>query len=476
MIHLKCKGHDVEYELMQLIHLFNPYVKESYLIEANCQETQLKVKLFLEGIERMSVERQIDLITDIILNKKIIKDSLKRMIYEILTKLTGHKMPWGILTGIRPTKIVHEYLEERKPEQLIRTILEEDYHISPSKVDLLMQVAKQERDILIKNKPNEMSLYIGIPFCPTRCVYCSFTAYSIEHKKNLVEPYLNALYKEIDYIADAKKNTAIRSLYIGGGTPTSLSERQLEELLTHIKERFDLEAIEEYTVEAGRPDTITKQKLQIMKDLGVNRISINPQTMNQKTLDAIGRCHTIDEIRKVFYWAREIGHQNINMDMIIGLPNETISDVENTLIELSKLKPDNITIHTMAIKRASRLREEKETYHLSQKEAIEEMLVLCERYMQQLGLMPYYLYRQKNMLGNFENVGYAKRGKECVYNIEIMEEKQTIVALGAGAITKIVYQNGERIDRVPNVKSLEDYIRRIDEMITRKKQGFEIYQ
>ena len=247
-------------------------------------------------------------------------------------------------------------------------------------------------------------------------------------------------------------------------------------MLDHVEKSFDLSRIEEYTIEAGRPDTITPEKLRIMKEKNVGRISINPQSMNQSTLDTIGRGHTVEDIKEIFHIARELGQDNINMDIILGLPGEQPEDVAYTLSELQKLAPDNITVHTMAIKKASKLKEKQEEYQLAEAKKIEEMLLLCEKAMSEMKLEPYYMYRQKNMLGNFENVGYASAGKECVYNIEIMEEKESIIAMGAGAITKMVYQNGERIDRVPNVKSLEDYISRIDEMIERKKEGFEKYK
>lgn len=472
VINLKCEGHTAEYELTHIVKLFIPYVKENFWIEADYKNEMVKVQLLLNQEKLVCVQRKVEIIHDETANKKKIKEVLKRTVYEVLSELTGKQMPWGILTGIRPTKIVHDYLKQGILEDKIADLLKNDYKISSDKIKLMMAVAKEELEILNKNKKDEVSLYIGIPFCPTRCVYCSFAAYSLEKKSGLVDAYLEALFKEIDYVSQEKRGIPIRSLYIGGGTPTSLNEEQLSRLLTFIDERFDVASIEEYTVEAGRPDTITEEKLRIIKKAGVNRISINPQSMNQKTLDTIGRKHTTEDIRRIFFLARELGHDNINMDMIVGLPGESVQDVETTLRELGQLKPDNITVHTMAVKRASRLKEEKDDYDLTEADQVEAMLNLCEKHTKDMGLKPYYLYRQKNMLGNFENVGYAKPGKECIYNIEIMEEKQTIIALGAGAITKMVYQNGERLDRVPNVKSLEDYITRIDEMIERKKEGF----
>lgn len=480
MIELLCEGYEASYELSNIINLFLPYIKEPLILQAIYEEEKAVARLKQEEAVLYEQVYPVDLLEDVIKDKKNIKEALKKAAYDVLVAYTGKTMPWGILTGIRPTKLVHEAIKEGLDDTAIDAYLESAYKVSPNKRILMREVAKQELAILEKNEPGEVSVYIGIPFCPTRCVYCSFTAYSLEQKQKEVEPYLEALFKEITFVAESKKATKIRSLYIGGGTPTSLNENQLERLLSHVEESFDLSQIEEYTLEAGRPDTITAEKLRIMKVHGVGRISINPQSMNQKTLDAIGRRHSVEDIKEVFRTAREIGHDNINMDMILGLPGETLEDVAYTLAELKKLGPENITVHTMAIKRASRLKEAltsgEASIHLTEGEKIQEMLNLCEKEIGDMGLYPYYMYRQKNMLGNFENVGYAKPGTEGIYNIEIMEEAESIIALGAGAITKMVYQNGERIDRIPNVKSLKDYIERIDEMIERKREGFEKYQ
>lgn len=480
MIKLICTGYDAAYELQNIVNLFLPYVSEEMTLEVIYDAKGATA--YLKKEERRVTEAfyEVCLNDDVIHDKKAIKEAMKKAAYDSLAAFTKKQMPWGILTGIRPTKLVHAALHEGWDDARIDAYLEEAYKVSPTKRILMREVAKHEVSVLEKNKPGEISIYIGIPFCPTRCIYCSFTAYSLEAMHQQVEPYLEALFKEISFVAEAKKNLPIRSLYIGGGTPTSLNEDQLERLLHHVATSFDLSQIEEYTVEAGRPDTITEEKLRIMKAHGVGRISINPQSMNQKTLDAIGRRHSVEDIKKVFRTARALGHDNINMDMILGLPGEEVEDVAYTLAELKALGPENITVHTMAIKRASKLREaleeEDATIHLAEGEKIQQMLALCEQEMAKMGLKPYYMYRQKNMLGNFENVGYAAPGTEGIYNIEIMEEAQSIIALGAGAITKMVYENGTRIDRIPNVKSLKDYIERIDEMIERKREGFIKYQ
>ncbi len=482
MIELICEGHEAAYELTNVMNLFLPYfTKEAILVtqfNGSLAQATLKDKETLKILSEK--DYLVEQIQDEIKDKKAIKEALKKAVYDVLSHFTGKEMPWGILTGIRPTKLVHEALRQGWDDQKIDRYLEENYKVSPNKRILMREVAKKEIAVLEKNQPEEVSVYIGIPFCPTRCVYCSFTAYSLEQKQKEVEPYLEALFKEISFVAEAKAKVSIRSLYIGGGTPTSLNEEQLDRLLTHVEKSFDLSKVEEYTIEAGRPDTITAEKLRIMKAHGVGRISINPQSMKQKTLDIISRGHSVEEIKEVFKIARAMGHNQINIDMILGLPGETVEDVAYTLSELKKLDPENITVHTMAIKRASKLKEAlssgEETIHLTEGEKIQEMLNLCEKEMANMGLHPYYMYRQKNMLGNFENVGYAKPGTEGIYNIEIMEEAQSIIALGAGAITKIVYQNGACIDRIPNVKSLKDYIERIDEMIERKREGFIKYQ
>lgn len=480
MIELVCSGHDTAYELGNVRNLFLPYVHEALQLETSYDGMEARASLKKEETLLQSANYKVISEGDKIKDKKALKEALKKAVYDTLSAYTGRKMPWGILTGIRPTKLVHEALKAGMEDDAIDAYLKESYYVSPNKRLLMREVAKKELAILERNKENEVSIYIGIPFCPTRCVYCSFTAYSLEQKQKEVEPYLEALFKEISFVAEAKKGMHIRSLYIGGGTPTSLNEDQLQRLLAHVEQSFDLSRIEEYTVEAGRPDTITEEKLRIMKAHGVGRISINPQSMNQKTLDAIGRRHTVEEIKEVYHIARSLGHDNINMDMILGLPGEEVEDVAYTLQELRKLEPENITVHTMAIKRASRLkealREDEKAIHLTEGDKIEKMLELCEKEMKEMGLSPYYMYRQKNMLGNFENVGYAKPGKEGIYNVEIMEEAESIIALGAGAITKMVYDQGHRIDRIPNVKSLKDYIERIDEMIERKREGFMKYQ
>ncbi len=398
------------------------------------------------------------------------RNHLKRALYQCFSHITGKKLPWGTLTGVRPAKIAFQKLERNIPEDEIKAYMREQYLCSVEKTGISLQVAKREITLLQEiDYRNGYSVYIGIPFCPSTCLYCSFTSYSLEKFGESVEAYLGALYKEISYAGTCGLNKKLTAVYLGGGTPTTLTPNQLDGLLSHIENTFDFACVLEYTVEAGRPDSITAEKLRILKSHGVTRISINPQTMNQKTLDLIGRKHTTDQIIEAFYTARETGHENINMDMIIGLPGEKKDDVAHTLAEIDKLKPDSLTVHTLAVKRAARLKIQGEVYRNMIPTDTVDMLKLTSEYAKTAGYLPYYLYRQKNMADNLENIGYAKFGKEGLYNILIMEEKQTILALGAGALSKFVFHDENRIERVENVKSLKDYVERIDEMIGRKR-------
>ena len=404
-------------------------------------------------------------------DKKEAKILLKKALYEVLSKATKKQLPWGTLTGIRPTKIPMALLEEGKSEEEITSYMKEQYYCSDRKINMSLEIVKREKKLLQKiDYKDGYSLYIGIPFCPTTCVYCSFTSYPIGKWEERMEEYLQALFKEIEFTAEYFKDKKLNTIYFGGGTPTTLSASHLDVLLNKVCTSFDLSYLQEFTVEAGRPDSVTKEKLKVLKKYGVDRISINPQTMKEETLTLIGRRHTVEDVKRVYEMARELGFDNINMDLIVGLPNETLEDVTNTMKEILKLKPDNITIHSLAIKRAARLNMYKEKYGDLKLENSDETMNITEEYARKMGLTPYYLYRQKNMSGNMENVGYAAEGKAGLYNILIMEEKQTIVALGAGSSTKAVFE--DRIERAENVKDVDTYLEKIDEMIDRKKRLF----
>ena len=405
--------------------------------------------------------------------KKEARNVFKRMMYDMLKKLTGRELPWGTLTGVRPTKIVYTLLEEGKNDREIKDYLKKEYYVSEKKGDLAIKVASNEKRLLEKlDYNNGYSLYAGIPFCPTTCLYCSFTSYPLAVWKDRVDTYVDAMLKELEFTSRLMKDKKLDTFYMGGGTPTTLEPEQLDRVLSFFEEHFDTTGLKEYTIEAGRPDSITRDKLLIMKKHGVDRISINPQTMNDDTLKLIGRHHTVEQIKEAFTLARECGFDNINMDLIIGLPGETREHIERTMREVAMLAPDSLTVHSLAIKRAARLNifwEKYKDYAMVNTDDIINMTADCAAAM---GMEPYYLYRQKNMAGNFENVGYSKPGREGIYNILIMEEKQTIMAVGAGASTKVVFPEENRIERVENVKDVKTYIENIDEMIDRKRRFF----
>lgn len=399
------------------------------------------------------------------------KNRIKRRLYVILKAHTGKSLPWGTLTGIRPTKIAMTKMDEGMNEEEIYSYMKSTYFTSDEKIALSIEIARRERKLLSTiDYEHGYSLYIGIPFCPTTCLYCSFTSYPIGKWTGRTQTYLDALYREMAYVAEKKRGCPLDTVYFGGGTPTSLPAEDLDQLITKLKETFDCSGVQEFTVEAGRPDSITREKFAVLKKHGVTRISINPQTMKQETLNLIGRRHSVEDVKSCFQLAREMGFDNINMDLIIGLPEEDLEDVRETLEEIKALGPDSVTVHSLAIKRAARLNTMKEVYKDLKIVNTQEMIDLTARYAREMGLEPYYLYRQKNMAGNFENVGYAAPGKACIYNILIMEEKQTIVGCGAGTTTKVMFPAENRLERVENVKDVEQYIGRIDEMLERKER------
>ncbi len=405
--------------------------------------------------------------------RKEMKNRIKRRLYFLLMLETKKELPWGALTGIRPVKIPEEKLSLGWNDERILGFLEEDYLVGEKKRKLCLEIAKEERSLLGGlDAMKGYSLYVGIPFCPTTCLYCSFTSYPIGKWKGRLGEYLECLQKEFIMVREwAGKEKKLQTIYIGGGTPTSLPEKELKTLMEMVHRTFSTDSLKEFTVEAGRPDSLNQEKLRILKAYGTGRISINPQSMNQKTLDLIGRRHSVGQVKEVFYAARKEGFDNINMDIILGLPGEGEEEIRHTLDEVRALGPDSLTVHCLALKRAARLNVEKQQYTdypMASGEMLDELVDLAAERAGEMGMKPYYLYRQKNMAGNLENVGYACEGKACLYNIYMMEEKQTIVACGAGSVSKRVYPDG-RIERSENVKDVAQYIERIGEMIERKK-------
>lgn len=467
MIYLRNVERDLVFEISNLVSLFTS--EFSFLDDSevfNAGDSKEDILLRLNGISTSG-------------DKKKRKSKIKRYIYDKLSEIYDVRPPWGILTGIRPSKIVHDLMDKGVDIDDIKEILRNEYYISDDRIKLLLDVCSLERKYIYPVNQKKISLYICIPFCPTRCYYCSFPSNKLDSKNDKREKYIQALKKEIEDTSKLidKKGYEIETLYIGGGTPTALEAHQIEEIIKSCFDNFNLSNMIEFTVEAGRPDTINKEKLEILKKYGVNRISINPQTMNDSTLERIGRSHTSEDVQRIFEMAREIGFDNINMDIIIGLEGEDINDLRCTLESISKLKPDSLTVHTLAIKKGSILKSEIDkdgiNKHISSLDEMEEKIKLSKEMARNMGMHPYYMYRQKYMAGNLENIGYCTPSKECIYNIQIMEERQTNIGLGAGSITKLVFFDENRVERVSNVKNLDNYISRVEEMVKRKYDEME---
>jgi oxygen-independent coproporphyrinogen-3 oxidase len=380
-------------------------------------------------------------------------------------------LPWGSLTGIRPTRLLRE-LNESMGEENARRMMLFDFDVTEEKLALAAEILKVQDEMPVLTSDKETGIYIGIPFCKTRCLYCSFAS-EVRGVKTDMAAYLDALKKDITFGARLLGETSrtVRSMYIGGGTPTVLTAGELDGLLD-----FALAAYggfgHELTVEAGRPDTIDKEKLDVLKRHGVTRISINPQSMNDKTLALIGRSHSAEAIERAFAMAREAGFSEINMDVIAGLPGENVSDFQNTLDAIKKLSPENLTVHTLAIKRSSLLKGKLEEYPLASAVAADKMVDAGRALANELGMRPYYMYRQKYMRGNLENVGYAKPRTECTYNVDMMEETVSILAHGANAMTKRIFDAETRVERIPAPKDIKTYIEKIDALNAAKRELF----
>ena len=406
-------------------------------------------------------------------NPERLEFALSSLIYELLTEATGIRLPWGKLTGVRPVRIIHDKRAAGYTDQQIEQMFCGEYDCTKQKYNLAKSIADLQRPILTRRKPEDYSLYIGIPFCPSRCSYCSFVSRTLGRDQTMVQPYVEKLCEEVKEIKRQADQCGlnIKTIYIGGGTPTSLSADQLRQLMGTVQQCFDLSQLEEYTVEAGRPDCTDKEKLQVIKEYSATRISINPQTFEDNVLANIGRRHTAQDILRCFAEAREVGHTNINMDLIAGLPGDTVEGFKKSLQTAIDLQPENITVHTLTLKRASNLVIENRDEAYAD---VAEMVESCET-LAQAGYLPYYLYRQKNTLKNLENTGWCKPGYEGYYNIYIMEEVHSILAAGAGASTKLCQPGGDRIERIFNYKYPTEYIEGFDEMLRRKEGVSEFY-
>lgn len=396
------------------------------------------------------------------------------LLHRVLTPLTGVTLGWGVLTGIRPVKLAHRYHEQGLSDAEIRKIMAEQYLVTPQKITLMVETAQREAAVLALSRPDSYSLYLSIPFCPTRCLYCSFVSHAIEKAQKLVPQYVDLLVQEIEYTAAVVQKLGLRleTIYFGGGTPTTLSAEQLRLVMGAVNTSFDLSHLREYTVEAGRPDTITEDKLLALKECGATRISINPQTMNDSVLEAIGRRHSVQQTVDALALARRMGHSNINMDLIAGLPTDTVEGFCASLEQVLALAPENITLHTLSVKRAAALTTDD---CRRQGTAVARMLDYAAGRFQGNAYHPYYLYRQKNTVNNMENVGYCKSGYEGLYNVYIMDETHSIVALGAGGVSKLREPGGGEINRIFNYKYPYEYISRFPEILKRKDAIADFY-
>ncbi len=462
-------GHSFEDAVRQILQLFfdlnSDFTAESVLkTDKNSYIAKAKVTL---GEKSAEGEIKATLFSP---EKRQISDLVKKSVFFACKKLSDMPTPWGISTGIRPAKTARMMLDENKTDEEILSYMEEEFFVTPKKARLSLDVAKTEFELLKNREENTVSLYLGVPFCPTRCAYCSFISQAVAHNQKFVKPYVEALLKEIEATARMAESFGYKAetIYFGGGTPTTLSPDDLDRLIKRVKSCFDVTYLREFTVEAGRPDTFSDEMLAVLWENGVNRISINPQTMNQKTLDKIGRRHSVEDTIKAFEMTKKYDF-SINADLIAGLPDESTNDFKKTVEEVCALSPHAVTVHTMYLKRAARLISDFEKLRFAKD--MDSMVQLSYDYLTEKGYNPYYLYKQKNTLGNLENVGFSKQGHESLYNIFIMEEIQTILAMGGGASTKMV--KGDRIERVFNPKEASDYINRIDEIIEKKKAALE---
>jgi len=462
------KGHDFEHELQTIGQIFyknqgfcrvDSIPADGVCLLSCFDDGSLTSGLYIDGSEVSLNASKLD--PDILQSRDKLCFAVKSQMFKLISEFTSKNTPWGSLTGIRPTKIMHSLLNEGLEEASAVKFIQEKYSVSAEKARLLAEVVDVQQGLLKSRNINDVSIYISIPFCPTRCHYCSFAAHPMDKYSKHTDSYVDALINELSGTKKLIEGMNVRTIYIGGGTPTALTVSQLERLLCNVEDTFCLDNIQEYSVEAGRPDTITEENLKLLKKYGVLRISINPQTLKSETLAQIGREHTPQQFFNAYNIAREAGFDFINVDLIAGLPGESVSDFDNTLEKICLLSPENLTVHTLAIKRASKFKEDMvdkgATFESS---GVGNMLSLAYEYAKNFDMKPYYLYRQKNMVDLFENVGYAKKGRECIYNIHIMEETETIIAFGAGAVTKYVYPMENRIERIANVKDVLEYIKR----------------
>lgn len=477
-MNLYVKNHNFHFELENLTRLFFP--NEKITVIRDFSEPQPPY-IYTEVSDKITISVNIGSFNKSeTAVKKLADDDNElvsaQLLYKLLCDFTGLTQPWGILTGVRPVKLLRRLAEESNEEQAVKKF-EKDFFVSNEKIALSRETEHNERKILELSKPESFSLYVGIPFCPSRCSYCSFVMASIERAEKLIEPYTKLLCEEIKQTAEIANKLGLRleTVYFGGGTPTTLSAEQLDTVLGTVNKSFDMSTCREFTVEAGRPDTIDIAKLFALKENKVDRISINPQTVNDEVLKTIGRKHTAQQFFDAFELARKCGFDNINTDLIAGLPTDTPESFKNSLDSIVRLNAECITVHTLSMKRASRLTTEGVTLDLQQARDAREMLAYTQNILGQNEYIPYYMYRQSRMVGNLENVGWSKKGFESLYNVYVMDETHTILACGSGGVTKLKRNNPDYLERIFNFKYPYEYIDRFDELIQRKSGIMQFY-
>lgn len=488
-MNLIIKGHSFLYETENLLRVFFPFEKIESTKEKTGEESfVLTLVSYFQGGADIDIEVNIPKGERKESLRVLLKDksqdesddsfferSLEVFLYGILCELTGYTPPWGILTGVRPAKLMSNLISQ-KGENEAKAYFKDVLCVSEEKTDLAFEVSQMEEPIINKSKDNSFSLYVSIPFCPTRCSYCSFVSHSNESAKKLMPQYTDLLVKEIEETAKISKSLglSLETVYIGGGTPTALDEESLKKVTDALAANFPMDKVLEYTIEAGRPDSITREKLRIIKNAGAKRISINPQTFNDDVLLEIGRKHTAKQTEDAMLLAREEGFDNINMDLIAGLPTDTVESFTNSLEKVLSLGAQNVTVHTLALKRSSTLVTEDK--RKGSADNATKMLSIAFNTLTENGYKPYYMYRQSKCLGNLENVGWAKEGYECLYNVYMMEETHTVLAVGAGAVIKLKNPKTKEIERIFNYKYPYEYISGFDEIISRKKRIEEFFK
>ena len=471
------ENHNFSYDTENLAEIFFPY--EKIKMFSHMPQNETDDKIVYTGINGSTVTVTADLCgakhsACVQMSPDADrKNTLSVLFYRVLSEATGDTYPWGILYGVRPAKFYHS-LVRKGSEEYAQKILKEKFLVSDEKISLVCDVAESENKIISLSQNNSFSLYVSIPFCPTRCSYCSFVSHSIERAAPLLGDYLSLLEKELEETGKyaAALGLRLETVYFGGGTPTTLSAQQLKRVLSAVEKNFDLSCLREYTVEAGRPDTVTAEKLNTLKAAGVGRISINPQTFQDSVLQAIGRRHTSAQTLAAYETAVKCGFDDINMDFIAGLPKDTLDSFQNSMQTALALQPSNITVHTLCLKTGAFMT----ANGMPDKNLAAQMVDHSRRVLSGAGYRPYYMYRQGKSVGNLENTGWCKPGRDCLYNVFMMDETHTVLAVGAGAVTRLKNPQNGKIERIYNYKYPYEYIGHFDEILRRKQKISDFYK